>query len=124
MRCRSGDQAVVIDSLHPANLGRIVTVLRPCKPTLGDELTWVVRGSSSMNWTCQGQQYQGTEGPALDAQLQPLNGGKPERWRPGCQEQLIGMDDFLFGSYMDDTLLHSLLRSGCVVNSEDKEGLL
>ena len=79
-RCKPGDLAIVIDAWHPCNLGTIVQVIQPDDGS-GDitydadaGLVWWCRSTRPMKWTYRGKVYFRKEGPAPDAQLQPIRG--------------------------------------------------
>ena len=79
-RCKPGDLAIVIDAWHPCNLGTIVQVIRPADSSddivfdADAGLVWWGRSTRPMKWTYREKVYFRKEGPAPDAQLQPIRG--------------------------------------------------
>lgn len=78
-RCRPGDLAVVIQSFHRANLGRIVRIVA-LHDGRGDLVyrdagpVWLVRAADPMTWTQTGRRYRRRQGPVPDSQLRPIRG--------------------------------------------------
>lgn len=74
LRCKVGDLAIVLNAL-PANIGRIVDVLRRADDVKG-EAAWIVRMRNG-----PGVRHDGSlcnEGRLRDKSLQPIRGdGKP-----------------------------------------------
>jgi hypothetical protein len=78
-RCRPGDLAVVVRPNIPANLGRIVRVIRPygASPDLrmrSASCIWLIEGAQPLTWSNGGGSHHGRRGPAPDEALYPIRG--------------------------------------------------
>lgn len=90
-RCRPGDLAVVVRPSIPANLGRIVRVVRPYRgpPDVrmpSGSFIWLIEAAHPLTWSAQGRTQHDKQGPAPDDALQPIRGipkaDLRRQWRP------------------------------------------
>lgn len=77
-RCRPGDLAVVVRPSIPANLGRIVRVIRPYRGAgaqlHSDSCIWLIEGAQPLTWGSTGGLRRERQGPVPDEALQPIRG--------------------------------------------------
>lgn len=81
-RCRVGDLCIVIQAVHPSNLGHIVRVLAPYDPQGCDldmaEADWFVESSQPLTWSRGDRHFWlRRRGPVPDEYLQPLRAVTP-----------------------------------------------
>jgi hypothetical protein len=79
MRCKPGDLAVIIDAFNCTNVGRIVKVVRlhdggGSLAMASSPNVWLVHCAQPLTWTIGDVLYRRKNGPAPDAQLQPIRG--------------------------------------------------
>jgi len=79
-RCKPGDLAIVVRSIIPSNLGRIVRVIALHNGE-GDLIypssegtIWLVESAQPLTWRWKGRRFRRKSGPAPDYQLQPIRG--------------------------------------------------